>query len=109
MNFAAKLRQCRDTNRLNSSNNYEKDYIIDYGYKYDKNGSKLDEVYQLTPMWGRDEKNPEKIMEQHTKGKKIQLPIRKYVQSKKDKKMILASQAEKGSSFSRSNASMPKL
>jgi len=46
MQFAGKLRMCRSQNTLASSTNYEKAYIIDYGYKYEE----PTQIYTLTPL-----------------------------------------------------------
>lgn len=56
LQFKSKLRQCRDQNKLCNSNNYEKDYIIDYGYKYES----PTRIYQLTPLYTREEENTER-------------------------------------------------
>lgn len=47
LTFANKVKQCRDQNKLTSSNNYERDYIIDYGYKKEK----PELIYQLQPLY----------------------------------------------------------
>ena len=47
LTFANKIKQCRDQNKLTSSNNYERDYIIEYGYKKEK----PDQIYQLQPLY----------------------------------------------------------
>lgn len=70
--FAAKLRQCRDQNKLCNSNNYEKDYIIDYGYKFEEPTA----IYQLSPLYTREdechEKSEKLIQALIAKAKKVQ-------------------------------------
>lgn len=76
-NFKAKLRQCRDQNRLANSNNYEKDYIIDFGYKYED----PTKIYSLVPLNGRpndEERESAKVSVKANKQGEIPLKIKPY-------------------------------
>ena len=67
-NFAAKIRNAKDGNKLDSTQNYEKTYIIDYGYKYEA----PEELYQLQPLLPKeDDKKSEKIISEAVKDKKL--------------------------------------
>lgn len=54
ISFQNRVKQCRDQNKLSNynylhSNNYERDYIIDFGYKKDDPSK----IYTLAPLYHR--------------------------------------------------------
>ena len=69
--FQSKVKQCRDQNKLSNSNNYERDYIVDFGYMKDDPSK----IYTLEPLYRRTEDDNVNLARSDKKSKEIKLKI----------------------------------